>query len=97
VTPGLQGLYLKRVGVTGAEGTRSTSSAGNRSGPSPASAYHRSSHNCVPSCPLLRPPGAEIYARRLIGGHLVDERTRREVHQSGRISRESAGPGPGGR
>ena len=60
VTPGLQGLCPEGFGVTVAEGSRPAPGAENLPGPSPASDYHRSSPDCVSSCPLLRPPGAEI-------------------------------------
>jgi len=95
VTPGLQWLQPEEVGVTVAKGRWPASSAGNRPGPLPASAYHRISRDCVPSCPLLRPPGTEIFfvaAPRLRRGHLVDERTRLEVHQSGQICSGSCRP-----
>jgi hypothetical protein len=60
MTPGLLGVRPKGVGVTGAEGRRPAPGAGKRPGPMPASACHRSSRDCVPSCPLARPPGTEI-------------------------------------
>jgi hypothetical protein len=60
VTPGLLGIRPKRFGVTVAEGRRPAPSAGSRPGPLRASDYHKSSRDCVPSCPLFRPPVAAI-------------------------------------
>jgi len=60
VTPGLLGVRPGGFGVTVAEGRRPAPGAGNRPGPSPAFDCPRSSPDCVSSCPLLRPPGAEI-------------------------------------
>ena len=63
MTPGLLGIRPQRFSVTVAEGRRPASSAGNRPGPAPA--YYGSSRDCVPSCPLLRPPGAAVFSSPL--------------------------------
>jgi hypothetical protein len=60
VTPGLQGFHPEGSGVTVAEGRQPIPGASNRPGPLPAFAYHRSSRNCVSSCPFLRPLEAAI-------------------------------------
>ncbi len=69
VTPGLLGVRPQRFGVIVAEGRRSASSAGYRPGPLPASAYHRSSRDCVPSCPVRWEPGL---CRRVLGIFVAD-------------------------
>jgi hypothetical protein len=50
----------RRSDVTVAKGRPAARSAGNRPAPSPASDYAKSWYDCVPSCPLVRPPKVEI-------------------------------------
>jgi hypothetical protein len=95
VTPGLESRCPEWPGVTVVGGTRGvTREAGHRY-PCGSSRRTRSSYDCLPSCPLLRPPEPCIVAAvwRSRREHLLDGSPRQKVRPSHQISSRRQVPG----
>ena len=97
VTPGLQSHRPKGSGVTVEGGTWGASRRAGHRRPRGSSTRTTGSYDCLPSCPLLRPPGVQIllpHAWRSSREHLLDIRLRLKVHQSDQILSGSSSPVP---
>jgi hypothetical protein len=96
VTPGLESRRPQGSGVTAAEGRRGAQTPAGRRRPCGSSIRTSNSWDCLPSCPLLRPPRGRAVvaaARRLRREHLLDVPPRQKVHESGELLSGSDFPG----